>query len=308
MAVGNSHRTPTKHCIMCEFVSKEVRVANRFDWMGRLYWFDLSAGNAVPTYDAPWTEACSPGILASRATEASKPVVVDLYEKDADTYATLLDSLAANLPQLGYRRVGEGEWHHAGTKLRALNWNGRHADWSGVQARDVAIVLNDPNSITDWAMHRYFPARLEAMCKGVRTLSCLGFNVGGGKRNDFERDYSKPITESVSARSEWYQLIGSITDFLPQRHDLMLAAFKADAAQWAYLFSASHKWRAEEEEAIDKAFNGGGRPHDYEFAWFKRDRAKFNQLVDRRILTKSEMAERENPPLPFEGGGNENAA
>lgn len=313
MDVGTSHHTPIKHAIMCEFVGKEVRAANSLGWFQRLLWIDLTAGNAIPAYDAPWADACSPGILASRAVDSRKPVVVDLYEKNPETYNTLIESLDAHLPALGYQRTDENGWNEwaAGTaRVRAWNRDGREAGIDHVQKNDAVLVLNDPNSITEWAMHRRFTAILAEKAKGIRTLSCVGFNVAGIKRNPFRRDDPGQQTDSISARSDWYGLIRSITESLPERLDLMLAGFVRDSSQWAYFFSSPKPWRdkGEEESVIAHAFTASGEPHDYEFAWFKRDEEKFARLVDRRILTKPELEARENQPLPFDPDEEEGAA
>jgi len=313
--VGTSHHTPIKHAIMREFVAKEVRAANSLGWIERLLWIDLTAGNAQPMHGSLWADSCSPGILASRATESIQPVVIDLYEKNPDTYARLVANLDQQLPALGYRRFhdnGWNEWATGNARLRAWDRDGRQAGMSHITRGDAVLVLNDPNSITEWAMRQTFTTEISRVrgLKGLRILSCVGFNVSGIKRTPFLRDDPAPRTDSISARSDWYGLIRSLTDSLPDRLDLMLAGFSRDASQWAYLFSSPKVWRdrGEEEKVIAEAFTATGEAHDYEYAWFKRDREKFVRLVDRRILTKSELAERENPPLPFEEGGDENAA
>ncbi|WP_331764868.1 hypothetical protein [Streptomyces sp. NBC_01238] len=310
MDVGTSHHTPIKHAIMREFVGKEVRAANSLGWLKRLVWIDLTAGNAIPAYDAPWSDACSPGILASRAAQSGKPVVVDLCEKNPETYATLLDSLAKHLPGLGYRRTDEHKWRARNAEVRVWNRDGREVGTDYIQKSDAVLVLNDPNAITEWAMHRSFTALLAKKAKGIRTLSCVGFNVAGIKRTPFRRDEPGQRIDSLSQRSDWYDLIRSITDVLPDRLDLMLAGFTRDSSQWAYLFSSPKVWRdkGEEESVIASAFTVTGEPHDYEFAWYKRDEEKFTRLVDRRILTKSELEARENEPLPFDDSEGEDAA
>jgi hypothetical protein len=310
MDVGTSHHTPIKHAIMREFVGKEARAANRLGWFERLVWIDLTAGNGIATDPNAWSHSCSPGILASLAAVSDKPVIVDLYEKNPDTYAVLIESLTANLPYLGYKRTADNKWHIGGTAVRAWNWDGRQAGTDHIRRSDAVLVLNDPNGITEWAMHRDFTKLLDAKAKGIRTLSCVGFNVAGIKRAPFERNDPGHRTDSISARSDWYGLIRSVTDSLPERLDLMLAGFTRDASQWAYLFSSPTKWRdkGEEEAVIAQAFTATHEAHDYEFAWFKRDQRKFTHLVDRRILTKAELAELENPGLPFESSGDESAA
>lgn len=305
--VGTSEQhTPIKHAIMREFVAKEVRAANNLGWIKRLVWIDLTAGNAELAHGTNWSDACSPGILASCATESTKPVIVDLYEKNPDTYTKLVDNLDKNLPALGYRRTsdnGWNEWATANVRIRAWERDGREAGINHIRRGDAVLVLNDPNSITEWAMRRTFASEINNIrgVKGIRTLSCVGFNVSGIKRTPFLRDDPSPQPDSIRARSDWYGLIRSITDTLPDRLDLMLAGFARDRSQWAYLFSSPKVWRdkGEEEEVIAEAFTATGEAHDYEYAWAKRDREKFARLVDRRILTKAELAERENPTLPF---------
>lgn len=311
-SVGTSaEHTPIKHAIMREFVAKECRAANFLPRFTRLVWVDLTAGAGQPFGSAAWTEACSPGILASRATQSGKPVMVELCERSPEIHAELLANLADNLPALGYNRTSQSEWTNGRATVRAWNGNGRRFDPRRLpgggaicgggrgEKGDAVLVLNDPNSITDWAMDRYLTGRLAGMAAGARTLSCLGFNAGSVKRNPFERDGDFQQTDSVSTRSEWYGLIGSITDYLPERLDLLLAGFTRDSSQWTYLFTAPEKWRHEEETVIADAFNALGEPRDYEFAWFRQDREKFNRLVDRRILTKTELQDRQEPKLPF---------
>lgn len=315
MDVGTSHHTPIKHAIMREFVAKEVRAANNLDWIKRLVWIDLTAGNAESAHGTKWSDSCSPGILASSAIESTQPVIIDLYEKNPDTYTKLVNNLDTNLPALGYRRTdnnGWNEWATANVRLRAWDRDGREAGVNHIGRGDAVLVLNDPNGITEWAMRRSFASEINRIrgVKGIRILSCVGFNVSGIKRTPFLRDDPEPQTDSVGARSDWYGLIRSITDTLPDRLDLMIAGFARDRSQWAYLFSSPTVWRdkGEEEAVIAEAFTTTGERHDYEYAWAKRDRKKFAHLVDRRILTRAELAERESPTLPFEGSGDESAA
>jgi hypothetical protein len=314
--VGTSEQhTPIKHAIMREFVGKEVRAANSLGWIKRLVWIDLTAGNAEAAHGDTWSDSCSPGILASRAVRSVQPVVVDLYEKNPDTYGKLVANLDASLPALGYSRThdnGWNQWDAGRVQIRAWPRDGREAGISHINRGDAVLVLNDPNSITEWAMRRTFVTEISDIrgLKGLRTLSCVGFNVSGIKRTPFLRDDPEPRTDSISARSDWYGLIGSITDTLPDRLDLMIAGFARDRSQWAYLFSSPIVWRdkGEEEAVIAEAFTATHEKHDYEYAWAKRDRQKFVRLVDRRILTKSELAERETPSLPFADSGDESAA
>jgi hypothetical protein len=315
MDVGTSEKhTPIKHAIMREFVGKEVRAANSLGWIKRLVWIDLTAGNAEAAHGNTWSDSCSPGILASRAIRSIQPVVVDLYEKNPDTYAKLVGNLDEQLPTLGYSRIQyDGEysewngWAAPNAQIRAFPRDGREAGISHIARGDAVLVLNDPNSVTEWAMRHSFASEINDVrgLKGLRTLSCISFNANGIKRNPFLADDPKPQTDSLRERSNWYGLIDSITKTLPDRLDLMAAGFLRDASQWTYFFSSPTVWRdkGEEEDVIAEAFTATGEKHDYETAWAKRDRQKFLRLIDRRILTKTELAERENPTLPFLASG-----
>lgn len=292
---------------MREFVSKERRAANAplLHYVKRLYWFDLTAGDGYAAHDAPWADACSPGILASEAAKSNKPVIVDLYEKDPDTYKALLENLAAHLPGLGYRQVAANQWSCGNARVRVANLDGRSAYIEHVEPHDVVLVLNDPNIVDDWAMDRRFLARLEGRSKGARALSALGFNVNGRKRGPLEAGAPSNVV-SMGTRSEWYRLIEDITRTLPRRHDLMLAKFKRDQAQWAYLFSSP--WDSEEEEMVKVAFTITNEPHDYEFAWFRKTPDRFARLIDELILTKTELRALTQPVLPLGESAGEGGA
>lgn len=305
--VGISEKhTPVKHAIMHEFVAKECRVANspRCHYIERLVWIDLTAGNGIAVFGATWGTGSSPGILATQAARSNKPVTVALYEQNPDTYKILLDNLTANLPQLGYKRTAEDLWERGKTAVRALNMDGRNVDatdeWTPpIGPKDVVLILNDPNSITEWAMNERVVERVVRKAKGLRVLSCLGCNVAGIMRGPYTRPEGVPVTRSISARSEWYGLIDNITQSLPDHHDMMLTAFDRDASKWAYLFTTVDKWMHEEEALLMHAFNESGKQHPYTFAWYRRDGDDFAKLLDRLVLSKTELEARESPQLPF---------
>ena len=306
--VGISEKhTPVKHAIMHEFVAKECRVANssRCHYIERLVWIDLTAGDGTTVFGEKWGECCSPGILATQATKSAKPVTVALYEQNPDTYKILLNNLAAELPKIGYKQTAEDLWERGETAVRALNMDGRSVDatdeWTPpIGPKDVVLILNDPNSITQWAMNEHVVERVVHKAKGLRVLSCLGFNVAGIGRGPFDRPEGARVTRSISARSEWYGLIDNITQSLPDHHDLMLTAFDRDSSKWAYLFTTVDKWMHEEEALLMHAFNASGKQNPYTFAWYRRDGNAFTQLLDRLILQKTELEARRNPQLPFD--------
>jgi hypothetical protein len=164
--------------------------------------------------------------------------------RNPDTYAQLVDSLASNLPDLGYQRTGDSRWWRSNAEIRAYPMDGRDAATKHILRSDVVLVLNDPNSVPEWAMDRGLPARLDEKTKGVRVMSCMGFNAFGIKRGPLDRGSNGAAASKVSARIDWYGLIEDMTGYLPGHHDLMLVTFIRDDSQWAYLFSTPDKWRA----------------------------------------------------------------
>lgn len=301
MTVGNSWHTITKHSLKRRFVAREVGAANHIDWIHRLVWIDLTAGDAIPRYDAEWHEACSPGILAHHAIQARKPVIIDLYEKDPDTFGKLIASLDVHLPMLGYTRETDHRWR-LGDKvwLRAVNGDGRQAPIAHLERNDAALILSDPNAITDWPMRRGFAQEIDDRCKGLRILSTLGCNVCGIMRFPLDAEGVLPLGETVMSlkeRRNWFRLIEEQEAVLPRRHDLMLAAFERDSAKWAYLLwtPTAGRWRAETENDVRTAFRKVGRAAD--IAWFRLDQQRFEQAMKRLFLTGGEFFEETNTPL-----------
>lgn len=330
MDVGTSWRTAMKHAAATAFITREFRAGNHLHWITRFCLIDLTAGNGEPAYDAPWHSACSPGIIAKLALTSRKPVVIDLYERDQATYETLLGNLAKQLPALGYQRTDINRWECKGKVwLRVLPQDGRTASidhlgrtasfdrltqaYKTTPTNDAVLVLNDPNLITDWAMRPGFMAealnrdpraRASGKVTGLRVMHTLGCNVGGAKRTPFQRETAPAPTGdhrfmNLSERRYWFNLIEEQCEDLPARHDLALAAFKNDPAQWAYLFTTPRidRWYADTEADIRSAFNAVNRTG--EIAFYRRDRERFEQLKMQLLLTKNERAEQENPALPF---------
>ncbi|MEU3096582.1 hypothetical protein ABZ690_17740 [Streptomyces sp. NPDC006967] len=323
-SVGTSWRTVMKHTAMTTFITREFNAGNHIPWIGRFCITDLTAGDGSSAYDAPWHTSCSPGIIASLALTSRKPVVIDLYERDQETYDTLISNLAKRLPVLGYQRTADDRWRYEGIWLRASRQDGREAsiDHLAQSHQDAVLILNDPNLITDWAMRPGFMSEVltagtrfggRGKVKGFRVMHTLGCNVGGAKRAPFQRDaQALPDddlrTMDLTERRNWFNLIEEQCAHLPARHDLALAAFENDPAQWAYLFTTPRlpRWYADTEADIRAAFKAVGRTG--EIAFYRRDNNRFERLKNRLLLTKTELAERESPQLPFEPSGDENAA
>jgi hypothetical protein len=310
MDVGTSWHTVAKHNLMRSIACKQIVAANKIEWLERIALYDLTAGNGIPAYDAEWSHACSPGILASQATKSGKPVLVDLYEKDAGTYGKLLASLTEQLPFLGYRQTAENRWQaRTNIVLRATHMDGRMAPVDHLRHRDDVLVFNDPNSITEWAMRSGFAQEISRRAKGLRILSTLGCNVCGIKMLPYAKeDQTLPLGDgpevmSLTERRNWFRLVTEQQEALLDRHDLLLAAFERDSSQWAYLLStpATQRWTAEAEKHVHEAFSMVGRTA--EMSWFRQNPDRFDWTKRKLFLTKSELQAQANTPLPLDGLG-----
>lgn len=307
--VGASWHSRAKHRLVWEFVAREVRAANHPKlWFDRLVWFDLTAGDAIPAYEAEWHTACSPGILAFQASQSVKPVWVALYERAPETYAKLLASLAEHLPTLGYEQIADRVWRIGDrVMLWAQNDDGRTAKTTELCRPHAVLVLNDPNAITGWAMRAGFAAEIQQRASGLRILSTLGCNVTGIKRAPYERDTLSlgdgVEIMSLTERKAWFGLIDEQVNALPRRHDLLLTSFERDRDQWAYMLWQPDKprWRDDAEADVRTAFASVGRPG--QMAWLKTDRPGFEAMQAKLFLTSKELAERANTQLPLDEDG-----
>lgn len=289
--VGRSWRTWAKHELMSSFIGEEIGVVNRaLRDRGRLVWIDLTAGDAANVDGVAWHKACSPGILAHHAAyrdvHARKPVEIVLYEIQSATFDRLVSNLDRNLPSMGYAKDGPNRWR-IGDKvtITAVNASGHDADISFVGRTDAVFVLNDPNAITEWAMRDTFAQEITSRTWCFRSLSTMGCNPAGIKRMDIEE------------RRAWFGLVGAQQAALPNYRDLLLAAIERDEAQWAYLLSTAEKWRASTESVVKTAFKKIGRTAA--MSWFGRDPDRFEETKRTLFLTKKELRDAANMPLPF---------
>lgn len=279
--VGRSWRTHGKHTLMRSLLGKEVGVLNAWSRsvrtdVGKVVWYDLTAGDGVAPDDESWVQGCSPGILADHASRLERPGLVLLHEIQPATYDRLLSSLAANLPRLGYNPVGPtGAWCRGPVQIVAINGNGAEADTTPVQWGDAVFVLNDPNAITEWAMRPTFTQELIGRTWLCRSLSTMGCNPAGIKRLD------------RAEREQWFELVRQQQDTLPAHRDLLLAAIERDSAQWAYLVGDAAKWRASTENVVRTAFAKVGRT--VAASWFRSDSARFEETKRELFLTRSEL-------------------
>lgn len=273
--VGRSGRTPAKHALMAAIVGKEVGAAPFVRGIRRLWWVDLTAGDGVAPEGLEWEHNCSPGILASRAKNSARPTTVTLYEIQPATFDRLERNLAMELPRLGYG-YQDGWWTFGNARLQVVNESGAAAPVDEVGRSTAALVTNDPNAITDWAMRPTFAQEIRQRSGIFRSVSTMGCNPAGLMRLDRED------------RDRWFDLIAQQEETLPDHQDLLLARIERDASKWGYLLCEPMKWRKQMARATMTAFSRFGMT--LEFAWLKEDPAAFRAIESRLFLTNQERA------------------
>ena len=274
--VGRSWRTPIKHDYLWSIVGQE---AGAIAHLGAHHgtWYDLTAGDAALIPGEMWHRSCSPGILAYHASQCRVPVHIRLYEIQAATYDRLLGNLTSYLPTLGYVATGPANWTHPGNDsiVTAHNLSGSAADVTDITRDTAVFVVNDPNAITEWAMRPTFAAEIADRTWLSRCLSTMGCNPAGLKRL------------TIDERINWFATVREQQLSLPDYRDLSLAALDQDEAQWAYLVATSDKWRAKTDQAARKSAKNCNR--SVSAAWWRQDRARFDDLLLRLFLQKSEL-------------------
>lgn len=274
--VGRSWRTPIKHDYTWSIVGQEAgAIAHLGAQTGA--WYDLTAGDAALIPGRMWHRSCSPGILAFHATQCQVPVRVRLHEIQPATYDRLIDNLGIYLPALGYGATSPSSWAHPGngSTVTAHNISGSDADVSDIDRDTAVFVVNDPNAIIDWAMRDTLPAEVSTKTGLFRCLSTMGCNPAGLKRL------------TIDERIKWFATVREQQRALPHYRDLSLAALDRDEAQWAYLVATSDKWRAKTDQAARKSAKGCNR--SVSIAWWRQDPHRFDDLLLRLFLQKSEL-------------------
>lgn len=287
--VGISDRTPYKHELINSLLGFEVWGINRAALVSDTpggFWVDLTAGDGVAAPNdnkrrQAWHHRCSPGLLAHHARwgQNRKPIRIVLHEMSPRTYATLLENLSQELPALGYSKYSDSAWLlvDRGVTIEVRNQDGREFDPAEVPPGWAVHVLNDPNKMTNWAMHPYLMQTVRGRtvwCLGVSTMGC---NVSGLKAWTSSED-----------RNEWYQYVGQQIQSLPNHHDLLLAKIENDASQWAYLVISPVKHRDRVEDAAVKAFSSGG--YSLQRSWYKLDPPGFQDICDVLFKTNGERS------------------
>lgn len=275
---GSSNRTPCKHQLMSRVFGREIGALStpKFAHVPGAFWVDLTAGDGVAANGEEWTKNCSPGILAhhARFQRNAKPVVVILYEKAPQTFVKLLGNLDANLPGLGYRQESETGWSCGPARITAFNADSATFDPYVIPADWAVHIVNDPNAINTWAMDPDLMAAVKGRSWACLGMSTMGCNAAGLKRlNRAERD-------------GWYGHVVAQIRGLHSHHDLLLAAIKRDAHQWAYLLTAPRRWKLEVAADACGAFAKGG--FELECVWLRDNEGSFEVLLDRLFLTSGE--------------------
>ena len=166
-------------------LGQEIGAANMHPAIGRLVLIDLTAGDGAVEDGALWEKNCTPGLLAFHARNAKKPTTIVLYEIQQATCAGLVRRLASELPRLGYTQTGATRWTSGNTvDFNVIHGSGADIDlaplWIGPATS--ALVLNDPNAMSQWAMRSSLAAEIAARTPWFRSISTMGCNVGGLKR------------------------------------------------------------------------------------------------------------------------------
>jgi hypothetical protein len=211
----------------------------------------------------------------------------------------LRESLALHLPNMGYERV-ELERLKNAQELRIDElWQGapmarvvtcqmdsRAFDFSRFKKGDWLFVVNDPNTIHDWALSH--ESVLTAVNQGaiVQIFSTMGCNVGGLHRLMWE-----------NGRDIWPGYMEGIEDIVCARRtlDAILIVLEKDSSQWAYLFTVPHKWRAEaiaEAQQISKKYEIGIQAFSYLY-----DQNAYRAAKDKLVRTAKELAELEGKQM-----------
>ena len=278
--VGHSQRTPCKHQLMSRLFGREIGALTTasFAKVPGAYWVDLTAGDGIAANGGAWIKNCSPGILAhhARYDRNRKPVQVVLFEKATRTYATLLDNLANELPQIGYRREDENIWRAGPATLFALNDDSGTFNPLVIPPGSAVQIVNDPNTINTWAMDPNLMAEVKRRSWASLGMSTMGCNAAGLKRLD------------RAERDGWYGHVAAQVRGLHDYHDLLLAAIERDAHQWAYLVTAPIAWKHQVTADAQGAFGKGG--FSLQCVWLRDAPPEFRALLDRLFLSATERA------------------
>jgi len=284
MDVGrNSQRTPGKHKALLYIVQK-VFFAAAMLGAERIVSYELCAGDG----EGDFWNSTSPGIVIGQAAEVigTKDLgeaLVLLYERKSSTYAKLITNLSKHLGQPELTDGGAMKFEYRGVVVIAYREDGRNARVDFLRKKDCVFVFNDPNSIQGWAMRSTMAAEVRKQGAWMlTTFSAIGFNACGDKAW-----VPREIREET-----WRGHLQAVKDNLSGHQDLILAAIRNEAEQWAYAVTPPKIWRNEIESLLRKAFREEvGREMDV--SWWRVNQDGFIDMEDSLILTKKERTDRE---------------
>jgi hypothetical protein len=297
--VGKSQVTPCKHDLLNKLLGREAGALTRIPSVKQAFWYDLTAGDGVPVSGVPQNEAtldlfdgavhssrpfgtgCSPGIMLRHAAffgaRNQKPLIVNGYEIQPETWARLQSNLRRELSHQGWQQLEENlsSWSN-GSALAYYHCADAKTIVPQPEARlsgSAVFIYNDPNSIAQWCLTEEFMA----LCpKFTTSLSTLGCNANGLKR------------APRATREQWFDRTELVASALQPWHDLCLFSV-GNADQWAYLISAPKGWREQVTANCYKAHEKSGIAKQPEIQWLKADPDEFRSLEKKLFLTKSEL-------------------
>lgn len=256
MVVGQSPRTPMKHALLNKVLGREVGALSRIKH--RLYRIvDLCAGNGASLESSPsliikhmrWLHERSGGVHAL------------FIEKHAATHRQLISWLAT---QKCYGLVSHCNAKSCDVDPLTIFPPGE---------ADYAFILNDPNTIQDFALTDEI---LRAAPKLTTTLSTLGCNANGIKRLPSE------------SREGWYLHIERVLRFLPHHHDALLIKLNRDSHQWAYLLTGPIVWMDKGKYHTDANGAFSDWEQGIEMARAREEADHFEQICTELFLTQKE--------------------
>lgn len=295
---GRSLRTPAKHKLINKtlgMVFGSAPFIRTINPVGRRVAIDFCAGDGIPDDESDFWNGCSPGILIKHASEPIRsgtvvPGVVDLWEINANTYASLIDQIAEHVgpprpktddQSMTFRYEKDGRcpvWIRANlgsAKDMSIDW---------IKSNDCVFVSIDPNTIHDFPMRTTMPDELTSRAWMTTMFLTLGCNVGGLLR------------KSPEERLAWYDILDSLKDNILDHTDLMLAAIDRDPARWAYAITCpaglgktyrkQSDWRGKVQKSTVSAFNEISL--NMRIEWWKQEPVAFTELEELLFKTKAE--------------------
>ena len=195
-SVGKSTVTPCKHDLLNRILGREAGALTRMPAIKRVYWYDLTAGDGVPSSGAShgrsevsllpsafhharsFAKGCSPGIMLHHAaifgTKQLKPLVLNGFEIQPETYVRLLSNLRRELGEKGWDASEDSApcWQigSAVAQYHCADASKCSPEPEASQSTSAAFVYNDPNSIAEWCLTEDFISHCPKFTTSLSTL------------------------------------------------------------------------------------------------------------------------------------------